>query len=99
MNRRMSILWAMPPDGSRMSLLDVDKRKEADEYARKVEYIELTVNPDFEKTFAKSMWIPHMKDKFPNLSHILPQKKVNQTVLKFPARKGGVFTKQEGNET
>jgi uncharacterized 2Fe-2S/4Fe-4S cluster protein (DUF4445 family) len=62
-------------DGARMALLDVDKRKEADEYARKVEYIELTVNPDFEKTFAKSMWIPHMKDKFPNLSHILPQKK------------------------
>jgi uncharacterized 2Fe-2S/4Fe-4S cluster protein (DUF4445 family) len=62
-------------DGARMALLDVDKRKEADEYARKVEYIELTVNPDFEKTFAKSMWIPHMKDKFPNLSHVLPQKK------------------------
>ena len=62
-------------DGARMALLDVDKRKEADEFARKVEYIELTVNPDFEKTFAKSMWIPHMKDKFPNLSHILPQKK------------------------
>jgi uncharacterized 2Fe-2S/4Fe-4S cluster protein (DUF4445 family) len=62
-------------DGARMALLDVDKRKEADEFARKVEYIELTVNPGFEKTFAKSMWIPHMKDKFPNLSHVLPQKK------------------------
>ncbi len=62
-------------DGARMALLDVDKRKEADEFARNVEYIELTVNPEFEKTFAKSMWIPHMKDKFPNLSHILPEKK------------------------
>ncbi len=62
-------------DGARMALLDVDKRKEADEFARKVEYIELTVNPDFERTFARSMWIPHMKDKFPNLKHILPQKK------------------------
>jgi uncharacterized 2Fe-2S/4Fe-4S cluster protein (DUF4445 family) len=62
-------------DGARMALLDVDKRKEADEFARKVEYIELTVNPNFEKTFARSMWIPHMNDKFPNLSHILPKKK------------------------
>ena len=62
-------------DGARMALLDVEKRKEADEFARKVEYIELTVNPNFEKTFARSMWIPHMQDKFPNLSHILPQKK------------------------
>ncbi len=62
-------------DGARMALLNVDKRKEADEFARKVEYIELTVSPEFERTFAKSMWIPHMKDEFPHLSHILPQKK------------------------
>ena len=62
-------------DGTRMALLDVDKRKEADEFARKVEYIKLTVNPNFDKVFARSMWIPHMKDKFPNLSHILLEKK------------------------
>ena len=62
-------------DGARMALLNIDKRKEADEFARKVEYIELTVSPEFEKTFAKSMWIPHMKDEFPHLSHILPSKK------------------------
>lgn len=62
-------------DGARIALLNVDKRKEADEFARKVEYIELTVSPEFERTFAKSMWIPHMKDEFPHLSHILPQKK------------------------
>ena len=62
-------------DGARMALLNIDKRKEADEFARKVEYIELTVSPEFEKTFARSMWIPHMKDKFPHLSHILPSKK------------------------
>ncbi len=62
-------------DGARMALFDVDKRKEADEFAKKVEYIELTVNPNFEKVFARSMWIPHMKDEFPHLSHILPKKK------------------------
>lgn len=60
-------------DGARMALLNVDKRKEADEYARKVEYIELTVFPAFEKTFARSMWLPHMKDRFPNLEHLLPR--------------------------
>jgi uncharacterized 2Fe-2S/4Fe-4S cluster protein (DUF4445 family)/thioredoxin reductase len=62
-------------DGARMALLNVDKRKEADEYARKVEYIELTVVPAFEKIFAQSMWIPHMKDRFPNLEHLLPKDK------------------------
>ncbi len=62
-------------DGARMALLNEDKRKEADEFARKVEYIELTVSPDFDMIFARSMWIPHMKDDFPHLRHLLPEKK------------------------
>ena len=62
-------------DGARMALLDVDKRKEADIYARRVDYIELTLVPEFEKTFVQAMWIPNMKDKFPNLAHLLPEAK------------------------
>ena len=61
-------------DGARMALLNVDKRKEADEMARQVEYIELTLAPDFDKVFAQAMWLPHMKDKFPHLEHLLPKK-------------------------
>lgn len=59
-------------DGARIALLNIDKRVEADEMARKVEYIELTVEPDFEKIFGAAMWIPHMKDEFPHLKHLLP---------------------------
>jgi uncharacterized 2Fe-2S/4Fe-4S cluster protein (DUF4445 family)/thioredoxin reductase len=62
-------------DGARMALLNVDKRKEADYHARRVDYLELTLEPGFDKIFAEAMWIPHMKDKFPHLSHLLPQKK------------------------
>ena len=62
-------------DGARMALLNTDKRKEADNMARKVEYIELTLAEDFDRVFARAMWIPHMKEKFPNLSHLLPQVK------------------------
>ncbi len=62
-------------DGARMALLNGDKRLEADKYAREVEYIELTVAPEFERTFGTSMWLPHMKDKFPHLEHLLPKKK------------------------
>jgi uncharacterized 2Fe-2S/4Fe-4S cluster protein (DUF4445 family) len=58
-----------------MALLDVDKRKEADHYARRVNYIELTLVPEFEKTFVQAMWIPNMKDKFPNIAHLLPGEK------------------------
>jgi uncharacterized 2Fe-2S/4Fe-4S cluster protein (DUF4445 family) len=38
--------------------------------ARKVEYVELTVEPDFEKVFMQAMWLPHMKDKFPHLEKV-----------------------------
>ena len=62
-------------DGARMALLNVDKRREANEYAREVEYIELTVAPKFEKVFGQSMWLPHMKDDFPHLKHLVPEKK------------------------
>lgn len=62
-------------DGARMALLNVDKRKQADWIARQVNYLELTLEPGFDKTFAEAMWIPHMKDKFPHLAHLLPEKK------------------------
>jgi len=58
-------------DGARLALLNIDKRQEADEIARKVEYVELTVEPDFDKVFGQAMWLPHMKDKFPHLNHLL----------------------------
>ncbi len=61
-------------DGARMALLSTDKRKEADEVARRVEYLELTLEPNFNRTFAQAMWIPNMKDEFPHLAHLLPQK-------------------------
>jgi len=57
-----------------VALLNVDKRAEADEMARQVEYIELTVEPSFEQTFVQAMWFPHMKDNFPHLKHLLPGK-------------------------
>ncbi len=65
-------------DGSRIALLNVDKRVEADEMARQVEYIELTVEPDFDKTFSQAMWLPHMKDVFPHFNHLLPKKVVKK---------------------
>ncbi|MBW1804010.1 MAG: DUF4445 domain-containing protein, partial [Deltaproteobacteria bacterium] len=59
-------------DGARMALLDADKRKEADEFARKVEYKELTVEKDFQKMFLKAVGLPHQNDPFPGLEGIIP---------------------------
>ena len=65
-------------DGARAALLDKQKRKDANWVARNVEYIELTVEEDFEKQFMESMQIPHMKDKFPHLEGLVPEEILNQ---------------------
>jgi uncharacterized 2Fe-2S/4Fe-4S cluster protein (DUF4445 family) len=62
-------------DGSRMALLNRGKRKEANERARWVEFVEIATDPAFEKEFMQAMHIPHMKDKFPNLKGLLEKAK------------------------
>ncbi|MHB8104801.1 MAG: ASKHA domain-containing protein, partial [Dehalococcoidales bacterium] len=59
-------------DGARIALLNKDKRDEADYWARRVEYIELTLEPEFNKIFTKALNFPHAEDKFPHLKDILP---------------------------
>jgi uncharacterized 2Fe-2S/4Fe-4S cluster protein (DUF4445 family) len=44
--------------GAMLALIGLDKRKEAEEIAQKVEYVELTVEPDFEKEFIRGMHFP-----------------------------------------
>jgi uncharacterized 2Fe-2S/4Fe-4S cluster protein (DUF4445 family) len=58
-------------DGARMALLNRGKRKEADERARWVQFVEIATEPAFEKEFMQAMHIPHMKDRFPNLKSLL----------------------------
>lgn len=60
-------------DGARIALLNRDKRDEADYWARRVEYIELTLEPEFNKIFTKALALPHAEDKFPSLQGILPE--------------------------
>jgi uncharacterized 2Fe-2S/4Fe-4S cluster protein (DUF4445 family) len=60
-------------DGARIALLNLDKRDEADVMARRVEYVELTLEPDFNRIFTQSLLFPHGEDKFPHLQHLLPQ--------------------------
>ena len=61
-------------DGACMALLDMRKRKEADVNARKVEYVELTVEPDFNNAFTRALNFPHADDTFPHLKHLLLSK-------------------------
>lgn len=57
-------------DGARMALLNVDKRDEADFWARRVEYVELTLEPNFNKIFTSALTFPHAEDEFPHLQHL-----------------------------
>ena len=61
-------------DGARIALLNRKKRAEADRVARELEYIELTVYPEFSTEFAEAMYIPHMKDAFPHSKGVTEQR-------------------------
>ncbi|MBN2438179.1 MAG: DUF4445 domain-containing protein [Deltaproteobacteria bacterium] len=54
-------------DGARIALLNCDKRLEAEEMARQVEYLELTLAKEFQQEFTSALFIPHMTDAFPHL--------------------------------
>jgi uncharacterized 2Fe-2S/4Fe-4S cluster protein (DUF4445 family) len=54
-------------DGARIALLDRDKRREAEEMARRVEYLELTLEKEFQEEFLAAISIPHSSDPFPRL--------------------------------
>jgi uncharacterized 2Fe-2S/4Fe-4S cluster protein (DUF4445 family) len=56
-----------------MALLSRTKRLEARKQARELEYVEIAVEPTFEKQFMQAMHIPHMKDRFPHVKKMLAE--------------------------
>ena len=65
-------------DGCRAALLNVKKRVEADWCSRNVEYIELTVEPNFQQEFMEAMQLPHMTDPFPHLEGLVAEEILKQ---------------------
>jgi uncharacterized 2Fe-2S/4Fe-4S cluster protein (DUF4445 family) len=65
-------------DGCRAALLNREKRVEANWVSRNVEYIELTVEPNFQQEFMGAMHLPHMTDAFPHLEGLVPEDILNQ---------------------
>lgn len=65
-------------DGCRAALLNREKRKEADWVSRNVEYIELTVEKDFQNEFMEAMHLPHMTDEFTHLKGIVTDEILHQ---------------------
>ena len=65
-------------DGARAALLNREKRKEADWVSRAVEYIELTLEKDFQEQFLQALYVPHMTDEFPHLEGVVPDEILHQ---------------------
>jgi len=65
-------------DGCRAALLNREKREEANWVSRNVEYIELTIEPDFQREFMEAMQLPHMTDAFPHLEGLVPEEILHQ---------------------
>lgn len=61
-------------DGARIALLNIDKRDEAEKKAREVNFVEIAVDPNFQKEFMQAMHFPHMKDTFPSLKGLLERR-------------------------
>jgi uncharacterized 2Fe-2S/4Fe-4S cluster protein (DUF4445 family) len=58
--------------GARMTLLSVDARKTASDIARRVEYVELGADPDFQSEFLKATYLPHQEsERFQSVSRLL----------------------------
>jgi uncharacterized 2Fe-2S/4Fe-4S cluster protein (DUF4445 family) len=64
-------------DGARIALLNKEKRREANDIAREINYIELTLRTEFPDQFAFAMHFPHMRDPFPHLKGLMPEDMIN----------------------
>jgi uncharacterized 2Fe-2S/4Fe-4S cluster protein (DUF4445 family) len=58
-------------DGCRIVLLNRAMRAEADRLARNVEYVELTLEKDFQRQLMEAIQLPHMTDEFPHLEGVV----------------------------
>lgn len=59
-------------DGCRIALLNRDKRVEADWIADNIQYMELTLEENFQWQLMEAIHLPHMTDAFDHLDGILP---------------------------
>jgi len=70
-------------DGARIALLNVNKRREAVEVARRIRRFELPTDPSFQNQFMLALNFPHMSDPFPHIAHLLPQREVDPMAVHF----------------
>jgi uncharacterized 2Fe-2S/4Fe-4S cluster protein (DUF4445 family) len=70
---RIKFIGNAAGSGARMALKSVKARDLADSLSKRVEYVELAVEDDFQSEFAKAMFLPHREpDRFPSVTRQRP---------------------------
>ncbi len=64
-------------DGARIALINVERRKETNEIARKVEYVEFALEEDFNDRFGEAMQFP-LSSIFRDIRLIAPELSTGQ---------------------
>jgi uncharacterized 2Fe-2S/4Fe-4S cluster protein (DUF4445 family) len=63
--------------GARMALLSQDSRRVADDIPRRVHYVELAADPEFEREYLTALYFPHQElDRFPITMPLLTANKL-----------------------
>lgn len=70
-------------DGARIALLNVEKRREIDAVARRVERFELPTDPQFQNQFMLATSFPHMSEPFPHIAHLIPNRVADPMAKNF----------------
>jgi len=62
--------------GARMTLLSADERERAEDLAKKIEYVELGADPNFQNEFLSATYLPHREsERFPSVMAMLDKKR------------------------
>jgi uncharacterized 2Fe-2S/4Fe-4S cluster protein (DUF4445 family) len=73
-------------DGARIALLNIEKRREIETVTRRVERFELPTDPDFQNQYMLATSLPHMKEPFPHIAHLIPHRKADPLAEKFKTK-------------
>lgn len=73
-------------DGARIALLNVEKRREIESVARKVERFELPTDPEFQNQFMLATSFPHMSEPFPHVAHLIPNRVADPMARNFMSK-------------
>ena len=61
-------------DGAVLCLLSRERRRQARELARWIQYIETAIEPNFQARFVDALGLPHTQDEFPHLQGLIPER-------------------------